>query len=356
MKHIRKHARGVTLIELMVSMVIGLFLSGAVISIYLAEIRIYQSSTSQAGIQNSENAIAALVTPLVRSAGFNGCATLSQSISNLNSGGSPPLGTLGASPNMLVGYEASSSGALTIAQDNSANDAQASDWSPALDAALVGSVEASSDVLVLLGAAPGTSPVGVTAAPVGGTALMLQNTGGLAAGQIGMVSDCLKASVFQITAVTSSTVSHAAGSGAMANSASVLSANYAPGSQFIPLQQTALYVAHGPGDQSILVRATYSGGTWSAQPLVPGVEAMQVLYGAGSNGLVTQYVVANAVADWTKVYAVRLGFLLQGQLGSGTTSTIGSRQFTVLGNIITAPADGRLRHVYEMTVHMRNAI
>ena len=358
-RHHLNNAHGFSLVELMISSVIGLFLSGAVIGIYLTEIQTYQSTTSQASIQNAENAIAALVIPLVRSAGFSGCSTLTQSISNLNSGGSPPIGTLGTSTNMLVGYDASntagSGSAFTITQDNSANDTQANHWSPTLDTTLVGNIEPGSDVLVLLGATPGASPIGVTAIPIGGTTLTVQNANGLTAGQIAMVSDCLKTSVFQITSIASNTISHAAGNGVMANSSSTLAVNYAPGAQLIPLQQTAFYVAHSNSDQSTLMRATYNGTTWNVQPLVPGVETMQVLYGTGNNGVITQYVTAGAVNDWTKVYTVRLGFLMQGQIGSGTTTTASSRQFSVLGTNITVPADNRLRHVYEMTIQMRNS-
>lgn len=364
MKWMNHHFRGFTLVELLVAMAIGLFVSAAVISVYLVQAQLYKSTASQVVIQNAENAISALVTPIIRSAGFSGCSLATQSLSNLNAGGPPPLGTLASAASVLYGYDATgtsgSGSSLTIAQDNSANDTTASDWSPALDTTLTGNVEAGSDVLVLLGAAPGANPVGVTAIASGSNTMTLQNAGGLGAGQFGIISDCLKASIFQITAVSANTITHAAGSGATSNSSATFAVNYAAGSQFIPLQQTAFYVAHGTGDQSTLMRATYGSGAWAAQPLVPGVESMQVLYGIGTNSIVTQYVAASAVTDWTKVYAVRLGFLIQGQpgsgAGSGTTGNAASRQFPVLGTTITVPADGHLRHVYELSINLRNSV
>ncbi|PFH11997.1 type IV pilus assembly protein PilW [Collimonas sp. PA-H2] len=360
MNRANHRCRGFSLVELMVAMAIGLFVSGAVISVYLVQAQMYKSSASQVAIQNAENAIAALVTPVIRSAGFNGCSSVTQSLSNLNAGGPPPLGTIATKASLLSGYDAAgtagSGSALSIAQDNSANDVSAGDWSPALDSTLTGNVETGSDVLVLLGAAPDTGPIGVTAIAVGSNTMTLQSAAGLGAGQIGIISDCLKASIFQITAVSANTITHATGSGAMTNSSAALAVNYAAGSQFVPLQQTAFYVAHGVGDQSALMRAVYSNGAWAAQPLVPGVETMQVLYGIGANGIVTQYVAAGAVSDWTKVYAIRLGFLVQGLLGSGTTSNTASRQFSVLGTTVTVPADGRLRHVYELSINLRNAV
>src|SRR6476646_1459019 len=108
---------GFSLIELMVALGLGLFLAGAIISVYLVQSRMVKSSTSQAGLQNAENAIAALMTPVVRSTGFNGCSTLSQAVSNLVAGGPALLGTLGTTPRFLIGYEASgtaSGGTQTI--------------------------------------------------------------------------------------------------------------------------------------------------------------------------------------------------------------------------------------------------
>ncbi|WP_240162473.1 PilW family protein [Glaciimonas sp. PAMC28666] len=351
-----KRFGGFSLIELLIAMTLGLFLVGAIISVYLAETQIYKSTNSQATIQNAENAIAGLVTPVIRSAGFNGCSSLAQSLSNLTAGAPPPLGTLTSNSNAVFGYQGGGA-TLTIAQDNAANDVTASDWSPALDATLVGKVQAGSDVLVLLGAMPNTAPVGVTVIPLGGTTMTLQNTTGLAVGQLGIVSDCLKSSIFQITAIAGNTITHAAGGGAVGtNSTSVLAVNYQLGALFVPLQQTAFYVAQGVGgDQSTLMRSTFSNGAWTNLSLVPGVEAMQVLYGIGTNNVLTQYVPASAVTDWTQVYSVRIGFLIQGQLGSATTSSATPAQFKVLNTTVTVPADGRLRHIYEITINLRNA-
>ena len=350
---------GFSLIELMVAMTIGLVLLGAVSSIYIAQSGMSKSAVAQASIQNAENAIAALVTPTIRSTGFNGCSNFTRSLSNLNVGGPPPLGNLSTSGAFLAGYDANGTAgtgsALTITQNNASNGASASGWTPSLDTTLVGSISTGSDVLVLLGAAPLSSTVGVTAIPTAGSTLTVQDATGLTVGQLGMVSDCLKASIFQITNIAGNTLTHSAAAGVAANAADSLGVNYPPASQFIPLQQTAFFVGQGQGNQSTLMRATYASGAWTIAPLVPGVDSMQVLYGTGTGGIVTQYVSANAVVDWTAVYTVRLGFLIQGQTGSAANTSTASRQFQVLGTTITVPSDGRLRHVYEMNINLRNA-
>jgi type IV pilus assembly protein PilW len=63
---------------------------------------------------------------------------------------------------------------------------------------------------------------------------------------------------------------------------------------------------------------------------------------------------ANNVTNWNKVYSVSLGFILSGQLASGSFSG-NTTQFNVLGQSVAIPADNRLRHAFELTVYLRNA-
>jgi len=352
--------RGFSLVELLVALAIGLILIGSVISVFISQTKMSRSVVSQSGLQNSENAISALLTPTIRSAGYSGCASLTTtSVSGLVAGGSPPLSTLQATGAFVQGYDAigtaGSGTTLSIAADNSANNTGASYWSPALDATLVGQVETGSDVLVVVGATPDFSSIGVTAITLGSDMLTVQNTTGISVGQFGVVTDCLKSSVFQITATSATTINHDVGSGAaMTNSAAALTVDYPSGAQFIPLQQTAFFVGQGTGSQSTLMSATYASGAWTVQPLVPGVDSMQILYGTGAAGVITQYVPASAVTNWAQVSSIQLGFLIQGQIGSGGASTSTANSYSVLGTTITVPNDGRLRHVYQMTINLRN--
>lgn len=365
MRMITKPVRGFSLIELMVAMGIGIFLVGAALSVYLAQTQTYKTTNSQASIQNAENAIAALVTPIVRSAGFAGCGSLRNSTSNLTPGAPPPLGLLTASSGsnaFVYGYEANATSpsntpnALTIAAGNPANDTIATDWSPGLDTTLSGLIEKGSDVLILLGGVPITDPISVATFVPTSTNFTVQTTGNLVANQIASVSNCVGTSVFKITSLSGTTITHATGASIGDNSTATLPINFQAGAQLMPLQQTAFFVAQGTGGQATLMLATYAGTTWTVQPLVPGAESFQVMYGVGSAGAITRYVSADQVTNWANVYALRLGFLLQGQVGSGTYgASAAARTFTVLGTPITVPADGRLRHVYEMTVQLRNA-
>jgi type IV pilus assembly protein PilW len=212
---------------------------------------------------------------------------------------------------------------------------------------------------VVAGAAPGVLPVAATAAvATADDGITVTNTSGFVAGSVAAISDCLKSSVFVARTVTAATgqIAHTAGGVGIANTVDTLPVAYAAGAQVVPLQQTAFFVSFDQtSGSSVLVRAIYAGGLWNVQSLVPGIETMQVLYGIGTNGAITQYVPAGAVTDWTSVYSVRLAFLLEGDTGSAGTGQGAASIPPLLGTAVIAPVDTRQRHVFEMTVNLRNA-
>lgn len=350
----KKFTGGFSLVEIMIGVTLGIIISIAILSVYIAQKNIYKTNVSQAGIQNAESAISQLVTPIVRAAGFSGCTNVLRGTSNLNPGGPPPLGTLGTNPSMVMGYGSALGSPITITQANASNSSISTNWSPSLDASLLGKVQATSDVLIVLGAIPGSQPSGVTANTTGSSSMTVQNATGLSSNQFGAISDCSKATIFAITSLAGTTVSHTSSAGSLTNANSVFSVNYTVGAQFIGLTQTAFFVASDPSGQSSLMRATLNtGGTWTVQALIPGVDTMKVLYGIGSNGALSQYVTANAVTNWSQVYAIRIGFLIEGQQGSESFS---QTQYSVIGTTVTVPSDNRLRHAFELTITLRNSL
>ncbi|KTD74716.1 PilW family protein [Legionella waltersii] len=354
MKTTKKQQLGFSLVELMIASLMGLILTYSVLQIYLAQTQLYKASNSQDLIQSNENAISNLLIPLIRSAGFVGCGSIATSISNLNAGGPKPIGDINTSPTMMIGYNGSG-GSFTITQSNAPNSSNANNWTPALDASLVGNAQQGSDVIVMLGPTPDSFPVGISTIDSGSSFLVIQNATGLTltAGQFAAVSDCGKSIVFQISGVAGTNISHNAGAGVSSNSSSTFPINFQVGAQLVPLQQTALFIGQGQGGQSALMIATLNGNAWNIQPLVPGVEFMKIQYGVGVNGVINQYVSANAVTNWANVYSVRVGLLISGQRGSGSLTT---QQYQVLDTQVTTPNDNRLRHVYELTVTLRNSV
>ena len=132
--------------------------------------------------------------------------------------------------------------------------------------------------------------------------------------------------------------------------------------------------------------ATSGAGWVTSTPLIEGVESFQVLYGtdgvtaatvpstaAGSQDTVAERwlradqltVTANAAAtreNWRRVRAVRIGMVLRGAPGSAQQSTtatfapLGSlyASSSDIGSSLSVAADGRLRLASTFTVHLRN--
>ena len=129
----------------------------------------------------------------------------------------------------------------------------------------------------------------------------------------------------------------------------------------------------------------FSTGSWVAgQPLIEGVESMQLLFGTdnvvpntapvatGQDTIADRWLRAdelklagNATAtkeNWRRVRAVRVGLVLRGPVGSaqeritGTFAPLGSvyQSAADVGSTLTTAADGRLRRVINFTVHLRN--
>lgn len=343
---------GFGLIELMIAMTVGLLVLAGVLVIFIAQRQAYQSATSQALMQDTGNALSAIITPVVRSAGFTGCSTISDGVVTYITSRNTPL-TFDTS-SALKGFEASSMPATIV--DGEANDTTASDWTPALDAsflgATVGGVEQGSDVLVLIGAPPGTSPVGMVSFGAGlikvNDSSKITNTRQMVA-----LSDCGKSSIFEINPGASNNLAYTLGPHG--------TPVYPSGSQVIPIQQTAFFVATTTAGQSALFQGVMtipSGGStanaeWAISAIVPGVINMQVLYGIGVNGQTTQYVDASAVTNWSAVTTVKLGFLIEGNSASSAAST-NQTVFKLFNTALTVPKDSRLRHTYYMTVNSRN--
>ncbi len=371
-----KRIRGFSLVELMVAIAIGLVVLAGIVTVFVAQRQVYGTATAQASIQNAENAIAAMVAPAVRGAGFAGCGAFSTTGSIINSGS---LAYNFSAP--MFGYDAS----VPMAGLNAANDGNVGDWTPALDSTLKGLPEAGSDVIVVGGELPGTIPVPVTniVGNSGQLSILRQpfpppSTATIQPGMIGAVSDCSKSIAFTTFAQAAANsqpivVQHNQGTGTGSNKQANFAPNFPQGSQFVLMQQEAFYVGQGPGGQSALYGAVMMCGTWQAlsvlatgcsngngssvsapQPLVSGVDNMQILYGIGSGGVIQQWVSASTVTNWAQVYAVRMGFLIEGPPGSAPPGA-NQTSWPVLGTTVKVPADTRLRHVYVMTLSIRNA-
>jgi len=92
------------------------------------------------------------------------------------------------------------------------------------------------------------------------------------------------------------------------------------------------------------------------QLILPGVENMQIQFGVDTDKdlSVDQYVNADKVTDWTKVYSARVWVLVRSQRVDKTVDT--SQTFTIAGNSVAFGNDGYRRLLMSSVINLRNMI
>jgi len=131
------------------------------------------------------------------------------------------------------------------------------------------------------------------------------------------------------------------------------------------LGQTTPVVAAGPAagnrfainhyfirDQRLMCRGN---GNATAQPLVDGVESLQILYGENTNDdplSANRYVRAEQIADMGNVVSVRIGMRFISQ--ETVRSAIDANSYTLLDAAPFTPNDRLLRREITTTVSLRN--
>ena len=92
------------------------------------------------------------------------------------------------------------------------------------------------------------------------------------------------------------------------------------------------------------------------QLLLPGATNLQVQYGEDldGDGSIDQFVNADAVTDFTRVYAVRLWVLIKTEQRMEDLNT--GRTYIIAGNSVTTPNDGYRRLLISSVIKMRNMV
>jgi len=363
--------RGVTLVELMVALVLGLLITGGVLQVFAANRASYEFNDGLSRLQENGRFALDTLNFRTRMAGYFGCVSEIPVINNLNGG----VGSLAFDfGEAMRGFDASGTApGQTIAPTTSypANSTAGTDWSPNLPADLVGSALPTSDVLVIRNVSAATHAL---VSPYNDSAQIFVDAtpDDYFEGEIGIVSDCQKASVFQMTNIDEGV---AAGRINIAHAASLTPGNqsppswstdqqYGPGAELMRGETWIYYVGSPPGGgppalmQQRLQRTSAAVAELVEEELVSSVETMQLLYGidAASDGAVDQYVTADAVGagNWNQVVTVRVSLVMRSPEEYGAETD--DRTYDVNGTIFDPFDDRRERHVFTTTVAVRNRL
>ncbi|HLM53641.1 MAG TPA: PilW family protein, partial [Pseudoxanthomonas sp.] len=354
----RRGMRGVTLIELMIALLIGIILLLGLVQIFSASRAAYQLSQGIARNQESSRFAIDFLSRDLRMAGHSGCVNdqslLSTSGSRITGGNIRSLFLTEAQRNAnavavlpfplrfdvsIQGFEAAGTAPKGTLNISGLAAGAAADWSPALPPALAALKPlAGSDILVLRYLSAEEAPItGFDAAA--GTITYAAADGALATGGSGLfaVADCRGASVFQASAAPTPTTLSVMQGGLNASSLGYVSNQdgsvaYKAGSvSLFRAESVAYYIGIGAGGEPALYRARWTVAPGSAslavvnEEMVEGIESMQLLFGrdvAGpSQGFIatmdTASAISNAADDaanaaaWRRVGAVQVGLLVR---------------------------------------------
>jgi type IV pilus assembly protein PilW len=339
----RKTQKGVSLVEIMIAVVIGLLLMAGVGQIYISSKQTYRLQDAQSRMQENARYALELLSNDIRIAGYSGCANLNSITPNVIA--NPPIIALTAT-SALSGYNASGSS-----------------WNPALSSTLSGlskpPLAGTDAITVQFSQGCGTHLKGNMSAVSDGIPIMAPNTCSISAGNALMVSDCTAADVFRATSVSSSGSTQTIAHSNFNNTSINLSKTYQSDAEIFIFTSRSYYIANGAGGQPALWRLDNNTATGSDNPveLVEGVENMQILYGEDTDNdrVPNRYFTVNSVGNLANVVAVRLSLLIRAPDDNllHAAQTYNYNGVTCPGSA-GCPTDRRLRHVFTTTINLRN--
>ncbi len=368
-KHISHHivagARyrqaGLSLVELLVALALGLMLTAGIIQLFVGSKQTYRFEEALSRLQENGRFAIETLNRDVRMAGNMGC------MRNLQRENPPGTG------NLMPGYfrvALNSEGAYEWDFGSGLQGYQwnGSGWTPALPTALSSiPVPNGNDVITLRGITEGgitvTSHPGGT--PPGSAALGVPAGNGVEQFDIMLVTDCTSAAVFQVSSAnpnTSGSLAHNTGVGTPGNVtrrwAAILLVRRWLVSLLVP---TSSLRVRGAG-AALFRRVNQS----PAEELLEGVEGMRFAYGVDTNGdLIADPHTAgnaywsgtqvNAANRWGSVVSVRISLLLQ-SIDNNVTDSPESIVFDGATVNSGGSADRRLRQVFVSTVGVRNRL
>ncbi|AWH21004.1 PilW family protein [Stenotrophomonas sp. ZAC14D2_NAIMI4_6] len=378
----RRHAAGLSLIEMMVAMVIGLVLMLGVVQVFIASRTASRLAEGNARAQENGRFALEFLQRDIRMAGHFGC--VNDQAHFVKGEGDPTINTGAATGSghpldfsvSIQGYEAPGTGpgtSLTVGGS----------W-PAVTG-LPSSISAlkprdGSDVLVLRYLAAEGVPV-TALAPGANSVVGFDGTlgkrlleGGVTAPTLFGVADCSHVNVFKGTYVEGQVTA----SGANLDRYTVQ-----------PTGQTMIYRAEsvvyfvgtsGTTGEPALMRARSDGadGYAAAEELVEGIENLQLLFGLDSTaaitsttpptGNITTVAIASGVstgtnaaaaAQWRRVGQVQVGILArspQPSQAEAATDALRYPRMLGVGFAPSTPNDARYRAAYESTIALRNRL
>jgi type IV pilus assembly protein PilW len=333
--------KGVTLVELMIALTLGLATVAAVGWVYLGTMKTYRTHDAMSRLQEGARHAFELISRDVRMSGTVGCPYATNT--NVLNNDTEWYANLFGQP-------------LSSLEQDATEVAEVNEFSDALS---VLRADVSREFIV-----QSHDNAAMT--------FTLPSGHGIGAGELMVATDCNRAAVFQASGATDTTLGHATG-GTPGNATGSLGASYTPGSRLYRMKAVTYYVAPNPAGVPSLFRLVPVGSSATLTPeeIVEGVEDLQVTYGVETDvapdgvvdlvdgeGYITADEVesasvpgANAQEKWSRVVSVRISLLMR-TIEDRLIPTPQTYSYNGAADI-DAP-DLRIRKVFTHVIKVRN--
>lgn len=308
--HSYRRIEGLTLVEMLIAMVLGLMVVGVAIGIFLSNRQTYRATETLGRVQENARTAFELMARDIREAGGNPCVNnlpIANVLTNSATNWWSNLTSWSASVRGYGGTEAFPDVAFGTAQ---------------------GARLSGTDAIQLISG--DDSVATISGHNTGGQQFTLNTTAhGFATGDLMLACNSRQASVFRASSVSGNIVNHASGGGncssnlglPMTCATSPVYEFAAPNSVMVKLHSTRWYVANNGRGTRSLYQSRLSGLGTLNEEVAEGVQNMEVFYLLRGG---TEYISApdvNLAANgWANVIAARIELTLQGDtvVGSGT--------------------------------------
>ncbi|HKK14560.1 MAG TPA: PilW family protein [Gammaproteobacteria bacterium] len=330
--------RGLSLVEIMVALVLGLVLLAGVYKVYIGSKQTYRVTDNQARLQENGRFAIHFLNRDIRDAGYQGCTNLN----NLQ-------------PNIIVRNPPAS---LVFGADKVINGYDSGAWPgdfPSQPANLV----AGNSVILVRQASPSSATLTGNLDPANSNMQVDKNAEGWKQNDYIFVTDCQNADIFQATSVSNSnsgsTVTMAYGKSG--NYTNRLSKVYQKNAQVMAYHSRMFYIGTDPSGTSTSLYEVLDNG--NPRELVGNVAAMKAEYGLDTDGdrAANQYADAATIDaisptsnGWPRVVSVRVHLLLN----TPDDRVVAQKQTYTFDGSKTTATDKRLYAVFNDTITLRN--
>lgn len=339
--------KGFTLVELMIAMLLGVFLTGGIIQIFLGSRQTYRMQENLSRLQENGRFAMGFITRDNRTIGFQGCASRS-----IASGTIIPSNITDAkNPNPNPAF-------VMLPGGITGNNNAANNWSASACGTTNTCVTGTDAITYQFNTSCGGYLTGNLATNNANIQIPAANTCSINAYDTLMVSDCSAADIFIATSASSGsgtqTIAHANNQ----NTDNNLSKLYGSDAEVLVFRSYSFFIRNNASGEPTLWRLDNAKSVSGTNPveLIENVENMQIVYGEDTNApadnIANYYVSANTVVNWANVVSIRISLVIRSMTDNLAAQPLA---YAYNGATIT-PTDRRLRQVFTSTIALRNRL